>query len=114
MSEGNEPAEMPTPRKRAAAAERDEQVIRAFADGAKPLADVSTALSMAGNVVYGSVWRLRRDGLVEKARVGGRTPVWQLTDAGAAKLGVAVPPRAEAPAPVEAPAPAEAPSVPQF
>jgi hypothetical protein len=94
--------------------ERDEKVARALVDGAKTLLTTAEVTELPKNQTYGSLWRLRRDGLVQKTNIGSRTPVWELTQEGADRLGVPLPPRAEAPAPApegEAPPPeAEAPA----
>lgn len=69
-------------RRPAAVVQRDETVSISLVLGPKTLAQVAEELGMASNQVYGAFWRLRRQGFVEKTRVGSRTPVWQLTPEG--------------------------------
>lgn len=84
---------------------RDESVFQVLTEGPKTLVDLTARLSLEQGQAYGSVWRGRKAGLVEKARVGGRTPVWQLTEAGVSHVS------AKAAEPVAAPEPVAQPVV---
>lgn len=102
-------------RRPTAVVERDRSVATSLVHAAKPLATVSEELGLSKNQVYGSMWRLRKLGHVEKTRVGGRTPVWGLTAEGQAFLqqpAPVVPEPTPAPEPLPEPAPAPPPEVP--
>lgn len=114
--------------------QRDHQVAVHLLQGPKSMRDLATELGhdKIANT-YRSVWRLRRDGLVDKSTTGSRTPVWQLTEAGVAQAtgwtgevqSVPVPtpepvaeaptpePQVPAPEPVPVPVP-EAPAAPPY
>lgn len=69
-------------------AERERLVASQLTKGARPLADIATALKLSRDQVYGTLWRLALRNQVEKLRDGSRTPLWRLTKAGAKSLGV--------------------------
>lgn len=64
------------------AMERDEQVKTALADGTpKTREQLATELGIEGNLVYLSLWRLKRDNVVVKTNVEGIKRAWQLVGA---------------------------------
>lgn len=64
------------------AQERDDRVKTALGDGSvKTREQLATELGMEGNLVYLSLWRLRRAGEVEKTSGEGAKRAWRLVGA---------------------------------
>lgn len=104
--------------------ERDSAVAVRLLSGPTPLRALADELGLTQASAYRSLWRLRKQGLVDKSRDGSRTPVWQLNEAGVGAaqaaatnqqpLPVAPEPAAE-PTPEPVPvAPESPPEVPSF
>lgn len=60
---------------------RDEQVREALAEGPQSREQLATKLGLEGNLVYLSLWRLRKSGIVEKVETEGVKRGWQLVTA---------------------------------
>lgn len=61
------------------AIERDDRVLRALGAEVKSRDQLVTELGLPPNLVYLSLWRLRRAGHVERTSQGGERHMWRAT-----------------------------------
>lgn len=97
--------------------DRDSAVAVRLLQGPTALRTLAEELGLSNASAYRAVWRLRKQGLVNKSRDGSRTPTWQLTEQGvpaaqAASAGQPLPASESIETPVE-PTPEAPPVVPE-
>lgn len=104
------PYEVEDARRPDAVLRRDHAVALQLQYGQQALRPIADQLGIGLNLAYNSISRLHRAGQVQKVRIGGRTPVWELTPAGieliqrvqAEQAAAAAAPAAVVEAPIEA------------
>lgn len=91
---------------------RDQSVAVLLLQGQRALAGIVETLGgeTKSDDVYRSLWRLRKEGVVEKVATGSRTPEWKLTEGGVGWAQQAQ----MTPAPAPQPAPEPQVEVPTF
>jgi predicted Rossmann fold nucleotide-binding protein DprA/Smf involved in DNA uptake len=58
--------------------ERDQRVLSALNDGPRTKEQLVAELSLAPQLVYLSLWRLRREGRVSRAATGTERHIWHI------------------------------------